>query len=93
MSYPVLARINNAQDIKKRGTVDKLDVSVVIGECAIKPGDLLFGDYDAVAVIPRAIENEVLTRCVAVADLEKKIKEDIKRGASVEDILREQGDF
>ena len=93
MCYPVFARTNYARDIKKRGIVDKLDSSVVIGECAIEPGDLLFGDYDAVAVIPKKIENEVLTRCMVVVDLEKKIKEDIQRGTSVDDILRERGDF
>ncbi|MFA4887113.1 MAG: RraA family protein [Candidatus Nanoarchaeia archaeon] len=93
MCYPVFARTNYARDIKKRGIVDKLDISVNIGECTIKPGDLLFGDYDAVVVIPRTIENEVLTRCVEVADLEQKIKEDIKRDVSVDDILRERGEF
>ncbi len=93
MCYPVFARTNYARDIKKRGIVDKLDISVIIGECTIKPGDLLFGDYDAVAVIPQTIESEVLTQCVAVADLEQKIKEDIKKGVPVDDILRERGEF
>jgi len=93
MRYPVFARTNYARDIKKRGIVNKFDLSVNIGECTVKPRDLLFGDYDAVVVIPQTIENEVLTRCIAVADLEQRIKEDIKRGVSVDDILRERGEF
>jgi len=93
MCYPVFARTNYARDIKKKGIVDELDSLVVIGECTIHPGDLLFGDYDAVAIIPREIENEVLTRCIAIADLEEKIKKDIKRGVSANDLIRDRGEF
>ncbi|MGV8162444.1 MAG: RraA family protein [Candidatus Nanoarchaeia archaeon] len=93
MEYPVFARNNFARDIKKRGIVDKLDVSVKIGEVVINKGDLLFGDYDGVVVIPSVVEEEVLEQCLKVIDLESKIKEDILNGISVKDLLNNRGEF
>lgn len=93
MVYPVFARSHFARDIKKRGVIGALDSEVKIGECTIQPGDLLFGDYDGVVVIPQKIQKKVLAKSIKVANLEKKIKKDIKRGVNIEDILREKGEF
>lgn len=93
MGYPVFARAHYARDIKKRGTIDALDTKVHIGECTIQPGDLLFGDYDAVAVIPQKIQRKVIARCIEVVNLEKRIKEDIRQGVDIKDILRKRGEF
>ncbi len=93
MQYPVFARNNYARDIKKKGIVDKTDISVKVGEATICKGDLILGDYDGVIVIPKTVESEVLAKAIKNYSSEQKIKEMINIGASVEELLKEFGEF
>ena len=54
---------------------------------------LIFGDYDGVVVIPNSIENEILKKALEIADLEKRIKEDMLRGIPIKIILERYGEF
>jgi len=93
MKYPVFSRNSFARDIKKNGMVDKTDGPVKIGEARINPGDLIFGDYDGIAVIPKEIEEKVLAKCLKISDLEAKIKEDLRKGLPADQILKTRGEF
>ena len=50
------------------------DVPVRCGEVLVKPGELIFADFDGIVVVPREVEEEVLRRA-----LEKIEKEDLSR--------------
>lgn len=93
MRFPVFSRTNYARDIKKRGVIETVDCPVNVGSLSIEPGDLLFGDYDGVVVIPGEIEEKVIMECMKVSTLENQIKEDLKRGVPVSEILRSRGEF
>lgn len=93
LAFPVFARGTYARDVKGRATVKEMDMAVVVGDVTIVPGQLLFGDYDGVIAIPAEVEEQVLQRALEVVTLEDKIKNDLKSGRQVEDILKQCGDF
>ncbi|WP_306119044.1 MULTISPECIES: RraA family protein [unclassified Roseitalea] len=60
MGFPVFAAGIAPLDSAGRGKVIEIDVPVECGGVLVHPGDIIFGDADGCAVIPRQIENEVL---------------------------------
>jgi regulator of RNase E activity RraA len=57
-------------------------VPVRIGEVAIEPGDIVFGDVDGVLTIPKRAETEVLTRALEKAEKENLVRTAIENGMS-----------
>jgi regulator of RNase E activity RraA len=47
-------------DSKGRGRVMAYDVPVACGEVLVRPGELVFADFDGIVVVPRDVEDEVL---------------------------------
>ena len=93
MGFPVFSRNSYARDIKKRGIATDFNEPAQVGDVLVKPGDLIFGDHDGVVVIPTVAEQEVLDKCIEVANLEEQIKKDIAAGISVDKLLRKRGEF
>ena len=73
MGLPIWARWVRVKGATK-ALVGELDVPVLIGGAAIRPGDVLVLDADGVAVVPAERVNEVLA-----ASLEREEKERVKR--------------
>jgi regulator of RNase E activity RraA len=93
MEFPVFARDNYARDIKKRGIIVGKDTPVTVGGVGIERDTLIVGDYDGVIVVPKSIEEEVLSKALCAAKLEERIKEAIKEGVPVTSIINQNGDF
>ncbi len=94
LNYPVFARNNIARDIKKRGIVDEVDVeSINLGNVIVRKGDYLLGDLDGVIVIPFEIIDLVIERAKEVYKNELIIKDSIRLGLSVDEIIRKFGEF
>ncbi|MEK6927920.1 MAG: RraA family protein [Nanoarchaeota archaeon] len=94
LKFPVFSKGNIARDIKNRGIIDKVDLdSARISDVSVNKGDYLFGDADGVIVIPKNISTEVIEKAIKSYELERKIKEDIKNGISVDDLLKRHGEF
>jgi regulator of RNase E activity RraA len=51
------------------------------------PGDLIVGDPDGVAVVPRARIQEVLEKGRAIVEKEQKMRERIQKGELIYDIM------
>ena len=62
MQFPIFARGTCAYDSLNRQKVVEVDVNVEIDGVLFSPGDLMFADSDAVVVIPRSVEEEVIHR-------------------------------
>ena len=73
MGLPIWARWVRVKGATK-ALVGELDVPVLIGGAAIRPGDVLVLDADGVAVVPAERVDEVLA-----ASLEREEKERVKR--------------
>ncbi|HIJ13726.1 TPA: RraA family protein [Candidatus Woesearchaeota archaeon] len=93
MKFPVFSRDNYARDIKKRGIIVAQDVSVYVDKVQVNKGDLIIGDCDGVIIVPQSLENDVLNRALESAKLEERIKKAITNGVSVEQILKQNGEF
>jgi 4-hydroxy-4-methyl-2-oxoglutarate aldolase len=81
-NWPVFSRGSYAQDAGVRSAIVDFRCPIEIEGTQICPGDLIFGDLDGVVVVPRAIEEEVVTRALEKARAEKLVRKDIEAGMS-----------
>jgi len=78
-------------DSKGRGRVMALDVPVRCAGVKVAPGDLVFGDADGVVVIPRAVEEQVLTLAFDKIKGEKRTLDDLRAGEKLGDVFAKYG--
>ena len=57
--------------------------TIVIGGVVVEPGDIIFGDNDAVVVIPKTIAEEVLNKANEREEEEEQMMQDILAGKYV----------
>ena len=57
----------------------------------VATGDLIFGDADGVVVIPRAIEERVLTLAFEKIKGEKRTLDDLRAGEKLGDVFAKYG--
>lgn len=70
------------QDAGPRYKVVDYRIPIEIGNVAIKPGDILFGDIDGVVCIPQSAEVEVFTKGLEKARGEKLVRKALLGGSS-----------
>jgi len=80
--FPVFSRGSYAQDQAPRGAVVDYRIPLEIGNVRVSPGDLVFGDFDGVVVIPQDIELEVLEQAEQKAATENRVGRAINDGMS-----------
>ena len=82
------------------GSCDKdgpgeINVPVSCGGAVVSPGDIIVGDADGIAVVPRAMAAEILELVLQLMDREKKRIAEIGAGklfkAEIDDTLRKRG--
>jgi 4-hydroxy-4-methyl-2-oxoglutarate aldolase len=69
----------------------QVNVSVVIDNQMIAPGDIIVADENGIAVVPGAIAKEVLAGTRRQLEKEQLIREKINSGAALGDLLSEFG--
>ena len=80
--FPVFSYGGYAQDQGARGKVVDYRVGVEINGVRVNPGDIVFGDLDGVLVIPRAAEQESITKALEKVSAENKVRDAIRGGMS-----------
>lgn len=93
VSLPILAKGYSPVDIKGRGRVEQLDCDISIENVTISPNDLIFIDNEAICVIPKEIEAEVLVEVQKKVDEEKRIKHLISGQTSIAEMLKNIKEF
>lgn len=91
--YPVFAKNYSPVDIKGRGRVNELDVSIEIDGVLIRSGDYVFGDSDAVVVIPQEVLHQEYSKFNDVVKQEQDIKCMISDNKSITEILKITKEF
>jgi len=91
LKFPTFAYGAYAQDQSPRGKVIDFRVEVEVGSVRVRPGDLVFGDYDGVLIIPREAEEEVLSRAIEKARGENLVREKISEGMSATEAFEKYG--
>lgn len=90
-NWPVFSRGRYAQDSGVRTQVADYRCPIEIGGVWVNPGDLVFADLDGVLIIPKEIENEVITQALEKARAEKVVRRDIENGLSSTDAFKKYG--
>lgn len=85
MSFPVFSRYRNSVEAFGRWSLLDYQVPILLsGELTaavqINPGDFIFGDYDGVLVIPKALTIEVLEECERIKGIEDVARTEFANG-------------
>lgn len=91
MNFPVFAAGFSPLDSK--GRIDGVSHGrpIRVGTCVVRPGDLILGDIDGLVTIPQEVAEETLSRALAKATGENKVREELARGRSVVEVFAEYG--
>lgn len=93
VELPILAKGYSPIDIKGRGRVKSTDETIIIDGVKITAGDLIYADNEAVCVVPREIELEVVRKVKEKLEDEKRITSLINSGISVKELLEQVTEF
>ena len=86
LQFPVLcAGVAIAGTIKQSS--GRVNQTVVIGNCQIRPGDIVVGDDDGVVVVPAEAESEVIEKAQARVDKENSLIQRLREGELTVDLL------
>jgi 3-hexulose-6-phosphate synthase/6-phospho-3-hexuloisomerase len=86
MRFPVFAKyvVPNAGEPKGFG---ELNVEIKCGGEEVKPGDWIIGDDNGVVVVPKKHAYEIARRAKEVWKNEERVREEIKRGKTLSQVL------
>lgn len=85
LGFPTFSYGRYAQDQRPRGKVIDFRCEIEIEGVRVRPGDLVFGDLDGVCIVPREIEDKVITGALEKAHGEKQVFEAIKGGMKAQE--------
>ncbi len=91
IGFPVFYQGIRPLDSMGRGRVMAWDVPVKCGEVLVRPGELVFADFDGVVVVPREVETEVLRRAEEKVGKENDSRRELLIGRSLRDVYNEYG--
>ena len=81
------------KDIKGRGRVGAVDVTINIANVPISPSDWIFADSDGIVVIPANLKEKLFSRVRRCIEAEKDIIARIEQGESIQTILEFHKEF
>lgn len=91
IGYPVFTRWQTMRTGGGAVWIEKKAVPVTIGGVYVAPGDIVFGDADGVAVIPKSRESEVTELVEALEAADRAIIAAIKQGVALKDARARYG--
>jgi regulator of RNase E activity RraA len=91
LGFPVFHAGIRPVDSKGRGRVMAYDVPVRCGEVLVRPGELVFADFDGVVVIPRDVEDQALLLAAEKIGKENATRRELLNGRSLRDVFDEFG--
>jgi regulator of RNase E activity RraA len=91
LGFPVFYTGIRPLDSMGRGRLMAYDVPVRCGGVLVRPGELVFADFDGVAVVPRAIEDEVLALAFEKAGKENDSRRDLFAGDTLRAVFDRYG--
>lgn len=91
MQFPIFTAGIRPLDSLGRGKVMAYDVPVRCGEVLVKPGELVFADFDGVVVVPRELEEETLALAYEKVTKENHSRRDLLRGDTLRAVYDRYG--
>ncbi len=91
IGFPIFYQGIRPLDSQGRGRVMAYDVPVKCGEVLVRPGELVFADFDGVVVVPQTVEDEVLRLAAEKVGKENDTRRELLKGRSLRDVYNEFG--
>jgi len=91
MRFPVFYGGIRPLDSLGRGRVMAYDVPVRCGDVVVKPGELIFTDFDGIVVVPREVEDRVMDLAYEKVYKEDQSRRDLLRGDSLRTVYDRYG--
>jgi regulator of RNase E activity RraA len=95
LGFPVWSRgvVPRASPTSVHGRFEPVQVNcpVVVGGLMIAPGDIVVADESGISLVPKSRALEVVARAEAQARKEDEIRDKVKGGVTVADILASYG--
>jgi 4-hydroxy-4-methyl-2-oxoglutarate aldolase len=91
MEFPVFYGGIRPLDSLGRGKVMAYDVPIRCGDVVVKPGELIFTDYDGIVVVPREVEDKVLELSFDKVYKENQSRNDLLNGDSLRTVYDRYG--
>lgn len=89
LGFPVFYQGIRPLDSMGRGRVMAYDVPVKCGEVLVKPGELVFADFDGVVVVPGGVEAEVLRLAEEKIGKENASRRELLKGRTLRDVYNQ----
>jgi regulator of RNase E activity RraA len=91
MDFPVFTTGFRPVDSRTRSTVVAYDVAVECGGVLVHPGDIIFGDYDGIVVIPQDRLTETVEGALAKVEGENNARVMLRQGYKLRDVYDRYG--
>jgi len=91
MGFPVYYTGIRPLDSMGRGIVVAYDVPIRCGEVLVKPGNLIFADFDGVVVVPNEVEEVVLLKAQEKVEKENLSRQELLEGKSLREVYSKYG--
>lgn len=86
MGFPVFCTGIRPVDSSSRSKVVDFGVPIECGGVLVNPGDVIFGDYDGIVVIPQAILSKTIDLALAKVESENHSREMLRQGHYLRDV-------
>lgn len=91
MKFPVFYGGIRPLDSLGRGRVMAYDVPIRCGDVVVKPGELVFSDFDGIVVVPREVEDKVLEMAHEKVFKENQSRRDLLNGDTLRAVYDRYG--
>ncbi|MGH9159057.1 MAG: RraA family protein [Vicinamibacteraceae bacterium] len=91
LGFPVFAAGIKPVDSKGRGLVMDYNVPVCCGGVMVSPGDVVFGDYDGIVVVPGSLLEQVVEIATDKMTRENHSRTELRDGAYLRDVYAKYG--
>jgi len=91
LKFPVFYAGIRPLDSRGRGMVMAYDVPVRCGGVLVNPGDIVFADFDGVAVIPKSVEKQVFELAQDKVARENYSRDELLKGKTLREVFDKYG--
>ena len=91
LGFPVYYSGIRPLDSMGRGMVMAYDVPIRCGDVLVKPGNLIFADFDGIVVVPNEVEEAVLEQAQEKVHKENLSRKELQEGKSLRAVYMKYG--
>jgi 4-hydroxy-4-methyl-2-oxoglutarate aldolase len=91
MGFPVYYAGIRPLDSLGRGILMAYDVPIRCGDVLVKPGNLIFADFDGIVAVPNEVEEEVLVKAQEKVHKENLSRKELLEGKSLREVFLKYG--